>query len=81
MDGVARMLAERVREDLGQPMLVENRAGAGGNIGVDVVARSAPDGYTLVMGAVATHAINPWLFEKLSFDPIKDFAQIGRAHV
>ena len=76
LDGVARMLAERVREDLGQPMLVENRAGAGGNIGVDVVARSAPDGYTLVMGAVATHAINPLLFEKLSFDPIKDFAPV-----
>ncbi len=76
LDGVARMLAERVREDLGQPMLVENRAGAGGNIGVDVVARSAPDGYTLVMGAVATHAINTWLFEKLSFDPIEDFAPV-----
>lgn len=76
LDGAARLLAERIRADLAQPVLIENRAGAGGNIGVDVVARSAPDGYTLVMGAVATHAINPWLFQKLSFDPIKDFAPV-----
>lgn len=76
LDNMARMLAEKVRGDLGQPVIVENKAGAGGNIGADLVARSAPDGYTLVMGAVATHAINPWLFAKLPYDPVKDFAPV-----
>jgi len=76
LDNMARMLAEKVRSDLGQPVIVENKAGAGGNIGADLVARSAPDGYSLVMGAVATHAINPWLFAKLPYDPVKDFAPV-----
>jgi tripartite-type tricarboxylate transporter receptor subunit TctC len=57
-------------------VIVENRAGAGGNIGVDYVAKQPADGYTLAIGAVATHAINPWLFAKLPYDPIKDFAPI-----
>lgn len=76
LDNMARMLAEKVRSDLGQPVVVENKAGAGGNIGADLVARGAPDGYSLVMGAVATHAINPWLFAKLPYDPVKDFAPV-----
>ena len=76
LDNMARMLAEKIRADLGQAVIVENKAGAGGNIGVDTVARSPADGYTLVMGAVATHAINPWLFNQLPFDPIKDFAPV-----
>ncbi len=76
LDNMARMLAEKVREDLGQPVVVENKAGAGGNIGADLVARAAPDGYSLVMGAVATHAINPWLFAKLPYDPVKDFSPV-----
>lgn len=76
LDNMARMLAEKVRGDLGQAVIVENKAGAGGNIGADMVARSAPDGYTLVMGAVATHAINPWLFANLPYDPVKDFAPV-----
>ena len=63
-------------------MVVENRPGAGGNLGVDQVAKSPPDGYTLVIGAVATHAVNPWLFRKLPYDPIKDFVPITLiAHV
>ena len=59
LDTMARMLAEKVRGSLGQPVIVENRSGAGGNIGADLVAKAPADGYTLVMGAVATHAINP----------------------
>ncbi|MEI2415261.1 tripartite tricarboxylate transporter substrate binding protein [Orrella sp. JC864] len=76
LDLMARALGEKVRASLGQPVIIENRAGAGGNIGADVAAKAAPDGYTLVMGAVATHAINPWLYASLPYDPIKDFAPI-----
>jgi tripartite-type tricarboxylate transporter receptor subunit TctC len=76
LDIMARMLAEKAREPLGQPVVVENRAGAGGNIGAGSVAKATPNGYTLVMGAVATHAINPWLFANLPYDPVKDFAPI-----
>ncbi len=81
LDTAARALAERVKDTLGI-VVVENRPGAGGNLGVDLVAKSAPDGYALVIGAVATHAVNPWLFRKLPYDPIKDFAPITLiAHV
>jgi tripartite-type tricarboxylate transporter receptor subunit TctC len=75
LDTAARTLAERVKDSLGT-VVVENKAGAGGNIGVDYVAKQPADGYTLVIGAVATHAINPWLFSKLPYDPVKDFAPI-----
>jgi tripartite-type tricarboxylate transporter receptor subunit TctC len=75
LDSAARTLAERVKDSLGT-VIVENRAGAGGNVGVDYVARQPADGYTLVIGAVATHAINPWLFAKLPYDPVKDFAPV-----
>ena len=75
LDIVARALAERVRESLGI-VIVENRPGAGGNLGADLVAKSAPDGSTLVMGAVATHAINPWLYARLPYDPVRDFTPI-----
>jgi len=81
LDMAARALAERVKESLGV-IVVENRPGAGGNLGVDQVAKSPPDGYALVIGAVATHAVNPWLFSKLPYDPIKDFSPITLiAHV
>jgi tripartite-type tricarboxylate transporter receptor subunit TctC len=75
LDTAARALAERVKDSLGT-VVIENRAGAGGNIGVDQLAKSAPDGHTIGIGAVATHAINPWLFSKLPYDPLKDFAPI-----
>jgi tripartite-type tricarboxylate transporter receptor subunit TctC len=75
LDLVARALAERVKDSLGV-VIVENRAGAGGNIGADVVAKSPPDGATIVMGAVATHAINRWLYARLPYDPIRDFTPI-----
>ena len=64
LDIAARVLAERVKDSLGT-VVVENRPGAGGNLGADLVAKSPPDGLTLVMGAVATHAINPWLYSKI----------------
>jgi tripartite-type tricarboxylate transporter receptor subunit TctC len=81
LDTAARALGERLKESLGT-VVVENRPGAGGNLGVDQVAKSSPDGYTLVIGAVATHAVNPWLFSKLPYDPIKDFVPITLiAHV
>jgi len=81
LDTAARALAERLRGDLGV-VVVENRPGAGGNIGVEYVARQPADGHTLVIGAVATHAINPWLFARLPFDPVRDFAPISLiAHV
>jgi tripartite-type tricarboxylate transporter receptor subunit TctC len=76
LDTMARMLAEKVHASMGQPVVVENRPGAGGNIGADLIAKAKPDGYTLVMGAVATHAINPWLYAKLPYDPVKDFAPV-----
>jgi tripartite-type tricarboxylate transporter receptor subunit TctC len=75
LDTVARLLADKVKDSLGV-VIIENKAGAGGNLGADFVAKSAPDGNTIVMGAVATHAINPWLYAKLPYDPIRDFTPI-----
>ena len=77
LDIVARVLAERVQASLG-PVVVDNKPGAGGNLGADLAAKAAPDGQTLVMGAVATHAINPWLYAKLPYDPLRDFTPITR---
>ncbi len=75
LDIAARMLAERVKDSLGT-VVVENRPGAGGNLGADVVAKAAPDGQTLLMGAVATHAINPWLYKRMPYDALRDFTPI-----
>jgi tripartite-type tricarboxylate transporter receptor subunit TctC len=75
LDIVARALADKVKDTLGV-VVVENRPGAGGNLGADLAAKAAPDGTTIVMGAVATHAINPWLFAKMPYDPIRDFTPI-----
>jgi tripartite-type tricarboxylate transporter receptor subunit TctC len=69
IDVSARILAARLQEALGQPVVVENKPGAGGNLGADFVAKSAPDGYTLVMGAIATHAINPSLMGAIPLRP------------
>jgi tripartite-type tricarboxylate transporter receptor subunit TctC len=75
LDITARLLAEKVKESLGT-VVVDNKPGAGGNLGADLVAKAAPDGLTLVMGAVATHAINPWLYSKMPYDAVRDFTPI-----
>jgi tripartite-type tricarboxylate transporter receptor subunit TctC len=76
LDTLTRTIAGRMQESWGQPVVVENRTGAGGNIGTDLVAKAAPDGYTLVMGTIATHAINVSLYEKMPYDAVKDFAPV-----
>jgi tripartite-type tricarboxylate transporter receptor subunit TctC len=76
-DVVARVIGAKLQEWWGQAVAVENRPGATGTIGADVVAKSAPDGYTLIMGHVNSHAIGPNLFAKLPYDPIRDFAAVS----
>lgn len=73
----AQLLADKMQASLGQPVIVEPRPGAGNNLGAEFVARSAPDGYTLLFATTGTHAINQTLFKKLPFDPIKDFAPVS----
>lgn len=75
IDQTARVLAEAVKGSLGT-VIVENRPGAGGNIGVSAVAKAAPDGLTVGIATTASHGINPWLFSKLPYDPVKDFAPV-----
>ena len=75
-DILARAVAPELSKAFGQQFIVDNRAGAGGNVGAEIVAHSAPDGYTLLMGTVGTHGINRALYPKLAYDPIKDFAPI-----
>ena len=75
-DILARAVAPELAKAFGQPFIVDNRAGAGGNVGAEIVAHSPPDGYTLLMGTVGTHGINRALYDKLPYDPIKDFAPI-----
>ncbi len=75
IDATARVLAERVKDTLGT-VIIENRPGGGGNIGADAVAKAAPDGLTLGIAALATHAINPWLYNKMPFNATTDFAPI-----
>jgi len=76
IDVTARLLAEKAKDALGTSVVIENRPGGGGNIGVDLVAKAAPDGTTIGIAAVAMHAINPWLFARMPYDAIKDFAPI-----
>jgi tripartite-type tricarboxylate transporter receptor subunit TctC len=76
-DVIGRVFAQKLSEVLGQTVTVENKAGAGGNIATEALARSAPDGYTIAFSTSATHATNPALYDKVSFDPIKDFTHIA----
>jgi len=75
IDATARLMAERVKDSLGT-VIIENRPGGGGNIGVDAIAKAAPDGLTVGIAAVATHAINPWLYSKMPYNAATDFAPI-----
>ena len=76
-DIFARLVGEKLSQSLGQQFVIENRGGAGGNIGTDAVAKADPDGYTLVMGTVGTHAINPSLYTKMPYDALTDFAPVA----
>lgn len=75
-DILAREVGQRLTLSFGQSVVIDNRPGAGGNIGSDLVAKSAPDGYTLLMGTVGTHAINPSLYARMPYDNVKDFAPV-----
>jgi tripartite-type tricarboxylate transporter receptor subunit TctC len=76
LDAVGRAIAQKLTEAWGHSVVVDNRPGAGGNIGADLVAKSPPDGYTVVMGALSTHAVNPSLYPSMPYDAVKDFAPI-----
>lgn len=76
-DTIARLVAAGLQSRLGQPVVVENRAGAGGNLGADAVAKAAPDGYTLFLGSTGTIAVSPTLYPKLSYDPVNGLAPVS----
>src|SRR5262249_18779997 len=76
LDVVARSVGQKLSEAWAQPVVVDNRPGAGGNIGADLVAKSAPDGYTILEGALSTHAVNVSLYNRMPYDPVRDFAPI-----
>src|SRR3954470_23736118 len=76
-DFIARLVGARLAESLGQPVLVATRAGAGGTIATDAVAKAAADGYTLLQNSITTHGIGPHLYAKLPYDPVKDFAPVS----
>ena len=78
-DAIARLVAPKLQEALGQPVIVENKPGAGGNIGADFVAKSVPDGHTLLVGYNGPIAINVTLFDKMSYDPLRDLTPITLA--
>src|SRR5437016_11299545 len=76
-DNVARLVGKHLSDSLGQPLVIDNRPGAGGALGAEVAARAAPDGYTLFLGGVGSHAVNPNLNDSLPYDPIRDFAPVA----
>jgi len=76
-DSVARLVGKRVSDSLGQQLVIDNRPGAGGVLGAELAAKAAPDGYTLFLGGVGSHAINPNLSDSLPYDPIRDFAPVA----
>src|SRR5262245_22482106 len=78
-DVIARLLAAKMAGELGQQIIVDNRSGAGGVLGAEAAAKSPPDGYTLFLANISTHGVNPGLYKKLSYDPVRDFAPIGLA--
>jgi len=76
-DILGRVLAQKMGEKWGQPVVVENRGGAAGNIGTEAAARSPADGYTILLGTMSSHAMNPFLYQKMTFDPVKDVAPVS----
>ena len=76
-DLVARVVGEHMAHTLGQPVVIENKPGAGGNIGMDVIAKAKPDGYTVGFGAISTNALNPHIYKSMAFDPRKDFTAVS----
>ena len=76
-DIIVRAMEPQMREKLGQSLVIDNRGGAGGNIAADLTAKSAPDGYTIMMATIGTHAINHSLYSRLPFHPVRDFSHIG----
>ncbi|MBM3359616.1 MAG: tripartite tricarboxylate transporter substrate binding protein [Betaproteobacteria bacterium] len=76
-DIVARTVAQKMTDSMGQPVVIDNRGGSGGNIGTEIVARATPDGYTLLM-AIVGHVINPYLYSRVPYDPVKDFVPITK---
>ena len=80
-DIVARVMSAKMSDLMGQQFVVENRTGAGGNTGAAEIAKASPDGYNLLMATVSTHAINPGLYKKIPYDPIRDFAPVGQVGV
>src|SRR5687768_4335709 len=76
-DLFGRLLANHLQQKFGPPFIVENRAGAGGNLGAAAVAKAVPDGYTFLVGTVSTHAINPFIYNKLPYDTVKDFQPVS----
>jgi tripartite-type tricarboxylate transporter receptor subunit TctC len=81
VDNIGRLIAQKLTETWGQTVVVENKPGAGGNLGADLVAKSPADGYTVVMGALSTHAVNPSLYAKMPYDAAKDFAPISNVAI
>ena len=77
-DIVARLVGQKMGEQTGQTVVIDNRGGAGGNIGAELVAKSAPDGYTLFLATIGTMTINPWLYKNMPFDTLRDFAAISQ---
>jgi tripartite-type tricarboxylate transporter receptor subunit TctC len=80
-DAVARVVAQKLGERLKQPVVIDNRAGANAQIGVEYAAKAAPDGYTLLMATATSHSANPWMYKTLRYDPLRDFTPIGRTGI
>ena len=81
VDTAARILSQPLAERLGQPIVVENKPGVAGNLGTGLFIKEAPDGYALLMGSLSPNSVNPWLYSKLGFDPIKDFEYVALAYI
>src|SRR3972149_9018827 len=76
-DVLGRLVGQKLSESFGQQIVIDNRAGGGGNIGAEIVVRSAPDGYTLLLGQTQTLAVNPTLYKSLAFNPLRDFVPVA----